>query len=131
MKNMGGPMNEIHLIFAKLMEHTSYLDDDSNETALVDVNQRDWAGDTPLHMVTRLGWNSAISILINEGAQVNLAGERGLTALHYAAYKNDMEGAAALLAKGADPHIKDEDGRSPIDWAISARNEAMISLLRA
>jgi ankyrin repeat protein len=124
-------VNEINLIFAKLMEHTSYLDGDSNETELVDVNQRDWAGDTPLHIATRLGWVSAIPVLIEEGAQVNLAGERGLIALHYAAFKNDINSAAALLACGADPKIKDEDGRSPIDWAISAGNEAMIALLRA
>jgi ankyrin repeat protein len=123
-------VTEIDLLFEKIMEHTYYLDDDLNEIELISANQRDWAGDTPLHVVTRIGWAWAIPILISHGAQVNIAGEHGLAPLHYAAFKNDLDSAAALLAHGADPNLRDQDGRSPIDWANTAGNEGMVSLLQ-
>lgn len=124
-------MTEIGDVFAKVMEHTCFLDGDSNETELVTANQRDWTGDTPLHVATRQGWTWAIPILINSGAQVNLTGERGLTALHYAAFKNDLSSATTLLVNGADPNIRDDDGRTPVDWALAAGNETMVSLLKS
>src|SRR5688572_5907774 len=35
-----------------------------------------------------------------------------------------------LLEKGADPNIADADGETPLDWAMHARHEGKIALLR-
>jgi ankyrin repeat protein len=123
-------VTDIDLLFEKIMEHTYYLDDELNEIELTSANQRDWAGDTPLHVVSRIGWAWAIPILIRHGATVNIAGENGLAPLHYAAFKNDVDSATALIAHGADLNFCDQDGRSPIDWAKTASNGEMVSLLQ-
>src|SRR5688572_16635068 len=35
-----------------------------------------------------------------------------------------------ILEKGADPNIADADGETPLDWAMHARHEGKIALLR-
>jgi ankyrin repeat protein len=122
-------VTDIEIVLKEIEAHTCYLDDQFNEVALVDVNQKDWTGDSPLHIATRLGLTAAIRILADHGANINAVGERGLTALHYAAFKNNVEAVVELLACGANPNIKDEDGARPRDWAISAGNEEVIKLL--
>ncbi len=122
-------MNDIGFVLKQIEAHSCYLDDQLNEVALIDVNQKDWTGDTPLHIATRLGLTAAIRTLANRGANINAVGERGLTALHYAAFQNNVEAVIELNACGADPNIKDEDGAKPMDWAVSAGNEEIIKLL--
>lgn len=124
-------MTDFESILKHIEEHSCYLDDQLNDIALVDVNQKDWTGDAPLHIATRLGLTKAIRTLVDHGANVNAVGERGLTALHYAAFENNVEVVSELLACGADPNIKDEDGASPKDWAASAGNKQIITLLQS
>ena len=45
-----------------------------------------------------------------------LAQYSGSTALHYAAQRGDVDGVTFLLKNGADPSIKNDLGKSPLDY---------------
>ena len=54
----------------------------------------------------------------------------GQTAMHMAAYNDDVEGVRLLLRYGADKHIKDEDGQTALDCAKDADAKGVIALLK-
>ena len=83
----------------------------------VDVNARDVGGRTPLHLV---GGHNEVTLkmaarLIRAGADVNAKDRRGETPLHYGAFSSYIEFVKLLLANGADPDIKDNDGDTVYD----------------
>lgn len=83
----------------------------------VDVNERDAFGQTPLFYC--IGDGEVIpkmaQRLIKAGAKVNAQDRRGKTPLHYHAGSSYIEVMQLLLANGADPHIKDNDGDTVYD----------------
>jgi|GEM_PF-861530 len=86
-------------------------------------NQSDFVGDTPLHQAARRLRIDALRQLIAAGADVRSANSAGQTALHVlgTGTRPDMddaeleallaEGAGTLLAAGADPQARDQDGQ--------------------
>jgi ankyrin repeat protein len=52
-----------------------------------------------------------VRALLDAGAQVNTHGPGGRTALHYAATAHHQQVVDLLLARGADPTLKDDNGR--------------------
>ena len=54
----------------------------------------------------------------------------GSTRLHKAAEEGQKETAELLIARGADVNAKDEDGDTPLDWAISYKRTEIADLLR-
>src|SRR5688500_10869964 len=76
---------------------------------------------------------AVVSKLIEQGAEVNIREDRfGRTPLMSvaAADQGNLETLHILLEKGADPNIADADGETPLDWAMHARHEGKIALLR-
>lgn len=122
---------ELQDVFEKVMKHTYFLNESLDEIVLDSVNQRDWTGDSPLHVVTRLGCIEDAITLIRNGAEVNATGERNMTPLHYAAMKGNAELVGVLLLHGASPKAVDDDGKQPIDWALSAGHVKVVSKLKA
>ena len=61
-----------------------------------------------------------VRLLLERGARVNTADDRGMTPLMIAASMDHAEVAELLLARGADASLKDKDGRSAADLAPSA-----------
>ncbi|MBZ5605363.1 MAG: ankyrin repeat domain-containing protein, partial [Acidobacteriia bacterium] len=59
------------------------------------------AADTRLADAAMQGDRNSVRTLIAQKADVNVAQGDGSTALHWAAYKNDVEMAKMLLAAGA------------------------------
>ena len=69
--------------------------------------------------------------LIGRGAQVNIQEREGRnTPLHFAARGKDRELVEMLLAKGADPTVKNKAGLTPLDEALKAGNTEISDLLR-
>ena len=56
---------------------------------------------------------TAVRALLEEGAAVDSALVDGATALHWAAYHDDVETARLLLAAGADPAASNRAGATP------------------
>ena len=54
----------------------------------------------------------------------------GLTYLHQAAVKRRNGVVELLIGKGLDVNAKDEDGDTPLDWAISRKHPETADLLR-
>jgi ankyrin repeat protein len=76
---------------------------------------RDEEGTTPLMWVGESGRLGALQIVLQEVGEQGLRerDRRGQTALHCAAMNDHEEVVQALLLAGADPAIKDTQGRTP------------------
>jgi ankyrin repeat protein len=105
-----------------------------------DVSETDKNGVTPLHHAVRFRSPGAVAALLGMGANVNQACKRsGSTALHRAVTSTGAPGTVGkmaeareivvlLLEAGADPSIRNKNGKSPLDYAT---DETIRSLLSA
>jgi len=88
-----------------------------------DVNVRRGNGWTPLMVEARHGiFAEVMKLLIAYGADLDLQNSEGSTALHIAAIDNNGEAAEILIDAGADPHIKDVNGRDVMGVCVWASN---------
>jgi ankyrin repeat protein len=67
--------------------------------------------------------------LIAQGVDVNAAQVDGMTALHWAAYHDDLETAKLLVKAGASVKAANRYGVTPLALACANGNEAMVTLL--
>jgi ankyrin repeat protein len=88
-------------------------------SAGADINEKDQDGMTVLHWAVVAHRLDALKILLARGATVNARDRSGYTPLHYAATidHGDAETATALLAAGADPSVKNKDGKTALGQA--------------
>ena len=70
----------------------------------------------------------AVRVLVSE-ADVNATQADGATALHWAAYRDDLATARLLIGAGADAGVSNELGVTPLDLACENANPAMVELL--
>ncbi len=89
------------------------------------VNARNNDGDTPLHYAAFCGDVERVRLLVERGADVNAQNSAGCAPLHEArrgaalAVKDGWDEeeyrrvAALLVESGANPHLPDNEGRTP------------------
>ena len=80
-----------------------------------------------------------IGFLVSNGMNINSQDNNGNTVLHYV-YNKVLENnffipfakdlAKDLLKEGADPHIKNNEGKSPMDLAVESGEKELIELLK-
>lgn len=88
------------------------------------------AGDLRLADAAQQGNKDAVRTLLKEKADVNAAQGDGMTALHWAADKDDLETARLLLAGGANAKAMTRIGEiTPLFLAAKNGDAAMIDLL--
>lgn len=63
-----------------------------------------------------------------------VAGERGMTALHYAAYCNDPDAVLDQLRSGSSVDVRDDNGWTPLHWSVDMSQawgepEGVVSIL--
>ena len=92
------------------------------------VNSRGSTG-TPLFLAAGEGRLNAVRYLLDDGADVNLCGENGNTALTEATYYGHASVIKELLMRGADVNVISIDG-TPLDIATGRNNPAVIDLLK-
>jgi ankyrin repeat protein len=88
-------------------------------------------GEELLLLASGLGHNDIISVMIDSGISVNARGLKQRTALMAAAAFDRPEIVKILLAKGANPDAKDEDGNTAFDVANDRGSDEVLALLNA
>lgn len=107
------------------------------------------AGDDPNGLATeRLGWRplhaaineiedggdvEAVVLLLRHGADCNLwDADHDATPLLMALFREQRDAALMLLAAGADPNVKGDEGDTPLSWCVQQGDLKMAAtLLRA
>ena len=88
------------------------------------------AADAPLADAVMNGNIEAVRTLLRQKVDVNAAQGDGTTALHWAAYREDVEAARLLLAAGANVKAKTRNGSiTPLFMAARNGNAAILDLL--
>ncbi len=89
----------------------------------VDINVVNDEGKTPLHCLAQVGFQHGqgemlLNLLITLGAKVDQSCNKGLSALHYAAYHNHIDAIDYLISNGADFEKVSCDGFRPLHMAV-------------
>lgn len=111
---LSGPEGSPVFEAAKLGDREILLDLVHHGADLNAASRWGYMGDTPLAFAVRNGQVGAVRLLIDAGADVNHPGANGETPLRNAFYgePNAVEIVQLLLAHGADPDIKDSQGKT-------------------
>jgi ankyrin repeat protein len=97
-----------------------------------DPHVRDRAGNTPLIIAACMNHELVAAELLRAGAHPDARNDRGVAALHTAAdHPEALEIVRMLLAAGADPRVRDRDGKTPRDYAGEAENAQHIAVLES
>ncbi|CAD7697450.1 unnamed protein product [Ostreobium quekettii] len=106
-------VTETPLLLAAKFSHAPIV------AALLDAgarpDQKDEFGATPLHFASNIGGpdsNNITRALLEAGADVDVSDNRGRTPVFYAAEFGNVGVMKILLAAGADPSLKDDDGET-------------------
>ena len=91
------------------------------ETGASSIDYMDDVGQTLLNWASAFGTQEMVEYLCQKGADVN-KGQRS-SSLHYAACFGRPQIAKVLLRHGANPDLRDEDGRTPLDKARERNDE--------
>jgi ankyrin repeat protein len=83
------------------------------------------------HFAAAGGNVPALTLLLPTVAHIDAKGGFGRTALCWAAQFRHAEAVAYLMAHGADPGIRDDDGTSPRDWAERNGDDETLAILTA
>jgi len=98
----------------------------------VDVNGKNKAGYTALHLAAKKGYVEVAKVLLEAKADIVAASKSGKTALHYVAYySGNLDLAKALLAAAAPVNVLDKRKKTPLDYAVSRKNDELVELLLA
>ena len=92
-----------------------------------DPDPTDAYGQTPLMYAARAGSVDAVQAFLEAGAFADARSGAGWTALMYAARDNpDARVAEALFEAGGDPSLRNDEGLTPLDLALSSGNQAFV-----
>ena len=83
-----------------------------------------------LSLMAQSEFEDAEKLLTENEVDVNCAYvPGGQTAMHMAAMSDDLEGIQFLLRHGANPHVKDDSGLTPLDDAKEMDAKRAVALL--
>ena len=87
----------------------------SNET---DFNEKDYDGDTPLHLACYANNINFINYLISKGCDINALNHCDTTPLSAAIQNNQIAAIQLLMEAGANLNLPNKKGRRPLDIAL-------------
>ncbi len=93
----------------------------------VDVNARDYAGNTALDQASEYGHADVVKVLLEHGAIPDATASGGRTPLMAAAENGNLQVAELLLAGGANINLSDRKGRTPL---IAAAEDGHLEIAR-
>lgn len=113
------------LLLQKLCDRGDFARSEELIRSGVDVNDRDYAGNTALHDAALKGHLDIVRLLLDNGAIIDIrSGAADLdTPLIDAASRGHLEVVKFLLDRGADPRILNAQGKSALDFVIDEEEE--------
>ena len=87
------------------------------------------AADAPLIEAARIGDVEAVRAFLDRGADIDGRAADGATALHWAAYRDDLVMARLLIDAGADATAKNRAGVTPLALAGASARAALVARL--
>lgn len=84
----------------------------------------------PIHAAVAGKNAEVIDLILSSNPDVNAKQQQGWTAIHSAAMHGDLALLEKLLARGADPRVKNDDGKTPLDLATEKVQETIIQKLK-
>ena len=86
----------------------------------VDINIRNYHGNTALHIAVVREMTEVVRCLIEDGADIEAVNLCGLTPLHTSAQARSSDCMELLLKYGANLHAMDINDQSPMDFAFES-----------
>jgi uncharacterized protein len=83
----------------------------------------------PIHSAVAGDHDDVVAVLVDAGADVNVTQRHGWTPLHGAAQNGSLASVERLLAAGADPAARNDDGTSALELARAGGHEAVVARL--
>jgi ankyrin repeat protein len=87
------------------------------------------AADAPLADAAESKNSAVIRALLEQKSNVNAPQADGMTALHWAAYHDDLDAAKQFIAAGADAKTMSRYGVTPLSLAFTNGNASIVDLL--
>ncbi|NXP58005.1 ANR26 protein, partial [Chloropsis cyanopogon] len=84
---------------------------------------------TPLMKAVQYQQEECVAILLEHGADPNLADADGNTALHLAVLSGNTTVAGLLLEHNASSDAQNQEGYTPLNLAVSKQHEEMLKCL--
>lgn len=95
------------------------------------LTDKDHNGNTALHWAAHSGAENAIASLASWGSPMNDQDFiYGCTPLHLAVNSGNVKCVRKLLLKGADPNIRNNEEKLPIDFAMENESDSLIEILK-
>jgi ankyrin repeat protein len=117
-----------------LLQASTYHDDPQVVQYLLDhgvsANGGSEINETPLMAAACYGHIETVKILLQFHVPLNAQSNEGLTALSEAAICGSVGAVKLLLDAGADPAMKDGDGKIALDYATKQRRADIVNLLK-
>lgn len=95
----------------------------------LDINSRDRAGRTALHIAVEMSNEGLLQLLLEHGADLDAQDDLYETALLKAAKRGYASIGLKLLSGGADPNTKDSISWTPLSWACARGDEHLVKEL--
>lgn len=101
---------------------------DSGASVQIADNEQCW---TPLHLASRDGKPELVELLLQRGARIDAVDVYGNTPLWRAitAHQNAVEVVTLLIDAGASPHVANNAGVSPFEFAKQLQRSDLIAML--
>lgn len=117
----------------KTIDQGPDLETEFPELASCDVDSRDHAGKTPLHLATMEHRSEIVEALLQAGANPRLAEPNGSTPLHNIMKEGGglAECTKALLEKGAEVNARDNEQNTPLHFAAKLTEHGLQQMLSA
>ncbi|XP_014228584.2 ankyrin repeat and protein kinase domain-containing protein 1-like [Trichogramma pretiosum] len=106
------------------------------EHQLVQVDERDNLGNTPLHLAIKCGDKDSMKLLLSNGANANWPNKNGCTPLHYICMRKSDDGLAKIFFECNDEinqplqiDAQNKLDQTPLHLALRVRNTSAAELL--